>query len=49
MSFTLFNALQIFKLTIKLTLQPISVEAERTFSACGLFAMTPQSMRCASY
>ena len=44
MSFTRFNALQIFKLTI----QPASVEVERAFSAYGLFATTPQSMRCAS-
>jgi len=27
MSFTLFHALQIFKLTMKLTIQPASVEA----------------------
>jgi len=45
MSFTLFNALQIFKLT-KLTIQPTSVEAEWTFSTCGLFAMTPYHNRC---
>ena len=49
MSFTLFNALQIFKLTMKLTTQPASVEVERAFSACGFFATTPQSMLCASY
>jgi len=49
MRFTLFNALQIFKLTVKLTIQPASVEAERTFGACGLFTTTPQSMRCASH
>jgi len=36
MSFTLFNALQIFKRTKKLTIQPDYVEADRTFSACGL-------------
>ena len=48
MSFTLCNALQIFKLTVKLTIQPASVEAERAFSARGPFATTPQSMRCAS-
>jgi len=41
MSFTLINALQIFKLTMKLTIQPASVEAERAFSACGFFATTP--------
>jgi len=38
MSFTLFNALQIIKLTMMLTTQPGSEEAERSFSACGLFA-----------
>jgi len=48
MSFTLFNALQILKLTKKFTIQPASVKAERVFGACGLFATTPQSMRCAS-
>ena len=32
MSFTLFNALKIFKLTRKLTIQPASVEAERVYS-----------------
>jgi len=47
--FTLFNALQIFKLTMKLTIQPASVETERAFGAGGLFAMTPQSTHCASY
>jgi len=55
MSFTLFNALQIFKLTMKLTIQPASVDAERVFSGCGLIVTnpghvytTPQSMRYAS-
>ena len=41
MSFTLFNALQIFKFSMMLTNQPSFVEAERSFSACGLFATTP--------
>jgi len=36
-SLTLFNALQIFKLTI----QPASAEAAIAFSACGLFATNP--------
>ena len=49
MSFTLFNALEIFKLTVKFTIQSTSVETERQFSTCGLFATTPQSMRCASH
>ena len=40
MSRTLFNALQIFKLTMKLTVQPASVEVEIAFNACGLFDMT---------
>jgi len=55
MSYTLFNALQIFKPTMKLTIQPGSVEAERTFTACGLTATnpglvytTPRSMRLQS-
>jgi len=37
MRFTLFNTLQIFKLTMKLTIQSASVEAERTFNAWRLF------------
>jgi len=41
MSFTLFNALQIFKLTVKLMIQPASVAAEMAFSVCGLFATNP--------
>jgi len=52
MSFILFTVLQIFKIAMKLTIQPASVEAVRAFSAGGLFAKnprlvctTPQSMR----
>jgi len=55
MSFALFNVLQIFKLTLKFSIQPSAVEARRAFSAYGLFATNPslvyttsQSMGCAS-
>jgi len=49
MIFTLFNTLHVFKLAMKLTIHPASLEAVRAFCPCGRFARTPQSMRCASY
>ena len=48
MSFTLFTTLQIFKLTMKLTIQPASVKTDGHSVHVGS-ATIPQLMRCASY